>query len=387
MELSRKTFDVAVVGAGVFGAWTALSLVREGHSVALLDAHGPANSRASSGGESRVIRAGYGAQEFYTRWSLRSLGLWRELFDAAGRPELFRQTGVLWLARASEALVADTLSTLRAVGADVETLTRAELESRYPQFDFGPVSWGLYEPGAGVLLSRRAVQLVLEEALKGGGAEYMSAVVAAPAGGGRLDALSFQDGTRVCAGAYVFACGPWLPTLFPDLLGERIHVTRQEVFFFGAPLGDARFSPPLMPVWIDFGAEVYGIPDLEGRGFKLALDRHGPAFDPEEGSRLPSAETLAEVRRLLNERFPSMRGAPLVESRVCQYENTSSGDFLIDRHPDFDNVWLVGGGSGHGFKHGPALGEFVAQLLDGSRETEPRFALAAKEKFCRRAIY
>ena len=377
---------MAVVGAGVFGAWTALSLVRAGRSVVLLDAHGPANSRASSGGESRVIRAGYGAQELYTRWARRSLGLWRELFDAAGCPELLRQTGVLWLTREGDPLVTDTLSTLRSVGVPVEQLTRAELESRYPQFDFGAVTWGLYEPEAGVLLARRAVRRVFEEALKGGG-EYLPAAVAAPAGGGSLEELSLSDATRVSAGAYVFACGPWLPRLFPERLGERIHATRQEVFFFGPPPGDARFSPPLMPVWIDFGAEVYGIPDLDGRGFKLALDRHGSALDPEEDSRLPSAEALAEVRRLLDERFPAMRGAPVVESRVCQYENTSNGDFLIDRHPDFRNVWLVGGGSGHGFKHGPALGEFVAELIDGRRETEPRFALAAKEKFRRRAIY
>jgi sarcosine oxidase len=383
---AKKTFDAAVIGAGVFGAWTALSLSRAGARVALLDAHGPANSRASSGGESRVIRAGYGAQEIYTRWAVRSLRLWREFFDASGCPELFSQTGVLWLAGERDALVADTHATLQRLGVQVEKLRRAELERRYPQFDFGAVTWGLYEPEAGALLARRAVRRVVEETVKSGG-EYLRASAAAPAGAGRVEELSMSDGSRLSAGAYVYACGPWLPAVFPGLLGGRVHATRQEVFFFGTPPGDARFAPPLMPVWVDFGAEVYGVPDLEGRGFKMALDRHGPAFDPELDSRLPSEGTLAEVRGLLAARFPSMRDAPLVEARVCQYENTSSGDFLIDRHPDFENVWLAGGGSGHGFKHGPAVGEYVAGLLAGAGYGEARFSLATKEKFRQRAIY
>jgi glycine/D-amino acid oxidase-like deaminating enzyme len=268
----------------------------------------------------------------------------------------------------------------------VERLTRVELEGRYPQFDFGPVTWGLYEPSAGALLARRAVRRVVEETVKCGG-EYRQASTVAPAGRGRLEGLSMSDGSRLSAGAFVFACGPWLPVLFPELLGERIHVTRQEVFFFGTPPGDARFSPPLMPVWVDFGAEVYGIPDLEGRGFKMALDRHGPAFDPEGGARLTGEKTLGEVRAHLAERFPAMRDAPLVESRVCQYENTSNGDFLLDRHPDFENVWLAGGGSGHGFKHGPAVGEYVADVVAGGGEPEARFSLATKEKFRRRTVY
>ena len=308
--------------------------------------------------------------------------MWRELFDAAGRPRLLRQTGVLWLAREADALVTDTLSTLRAVGVPVEELTRAELERRYPQFDFGAVTWGLYEPEAGVLLARRAVRRVFEEALKGG-CEYLPAAVAAPAGRGRLDGLSLPDGTRVSAGVYVFACGPWLPRLFPDILGERIHATRQEVFFFGTPPGDARFSPPLMPVWIDFGAEVYAVPDLEGRGFKLALDRHGPAFEPRR-IRVASAE---RSRRCVacSTRVSRRCGGALVESRVCQYENTSNGDFLIDR-PRLRERLVVGGGYGHGFKHGTAVGEFVAELIDG-RPDRAAIALAAKEKFRRRAIY
>ena len=169
----------------------------------------------------------------------------------------------------------------------------------------------------------------------------------------------------------VYACGPWLPQIFPELLGGRIRVTRQEVFFFGALSGDPSFAPPRMPVWVDITDEhgAYTIPDIENRGFKLAFDRHGPQFDPDSGDRAVRDTDAAQA--FLAERFPALAEAPLVESRVCQYENTSNGDFLIDRHPDFENVWLVGGGSGHGFKHGPAVGEHVCALIDGKAGVEP----------------
>jgi glycine/D-amino acid oxidase-like deaminating enzyme len=198
-----------------------------------------------------------------------------------------------------------------------------------------------------------------------------------------------QSGEKLGATTFVFACGPWLPKVFPDLLGKRIFPTRQEVFFLGAQPGDRRFSSPALPVWIDFSDKrgPYGFPDLENRGFKIALDQHGPPFDPDTGHRVATQEGLAEARRYLAERFPDLERAPLVESRVCQYENTSSGDFLIDRHPDLENVWLVGGGSGHGFKHGPALGEYVAERILKGGPVEPRFSLATKAEVQKRAVH
>ena len=377
--------DVAVIGAGVFGAWTAWQLRRRGQRVVLLDAYGPAGSRASSGGESRVIRMGYGPEEIYTRWAMRSLPAWRELSERAG-PPLFHPTGVLFLARPADTYTLDTLRTLETCGARHQRLSRADLEQRYPQINLGDVAWAILEPDSGALMARRAVQFLVRE-LQEGGVEYRGEAVAAPAGRGRLEAVATSGGAPVRAGCFVFACGPWLPKLFPDLLADRIQPTRQEVFFFGTPAGDARFAPPAMPAWIDFGEEMYGIPDLENRGFKVAPDCHGPAFDPDTGDRLPQPEAAAAMRRFLARRFPALKDAPLVETRVCQYENTWNGDFLIDRHPDLDTVWLIGGGSGHGFKHGPALGEYVAaRILDGG-PVEPRFSLAAKQTVRQRAVH
>jgi glycine/D-amino acid oxidase-like deaminating enzyme len=235
------------------------------------------------------------------------------------------------------------------------------------------------------------VQTVAEFAIRRG-VTFIPAAIQTPLGQahigiGRVPALVTQDGSLIHADKFIFACGPWLPKLFPALLGERIHATRQEVFYFGRPAGDTLFAPDRCPVWIDFEAEVYGFPDLEARGFKVAPDRHGATFDPDTGGRDYSPAQLSEVRNFLSQRFPALRDAPLIESRVCQYENTSNGDFLIDRHPDFDNVWLVGGGSGHGFKHGPALGEYVAARVTANDSVEPCFALSSKETVRARAVY
>jgi glycine/D-amino acid oxidase-like deaminating enzyme len=248
------------------------------------------------------------------------------------------------------------------------------------------VTLALFEPDSGVLMARRAVQAVVQDAVNSG-LHYRLEAVAPPGAQGHLGALTTRHGAAISAGHFVFACGPWLPKVFPQLLGNRLYPTRQEVYFFGAPAGDTRFAPPAMPAWIDFGAEMYGIPDLEQRGFKVALDRHGPPFDPDTDERVATPAVLAPVRTYLARRFPALQQAPLLEARVCQYENTSNGDFLIDRHPDFANVWLVGGGSGHGFKHGPALGEYVAALLLNGGDIDTRFTLATKATMQQRSVF
>lgn len=380
------TFDVAVIGAGVFGAWTAYQLQRSGKRVILIDAYGAGNSRSSSGDESRIIRMGYGADEIYTRSAQRSLKLWKELFARVDQ-RLFHQTGVLWLAHEGDPYPLKTAETLQKVGIPFERLTSAGVSQRYPQIGLDGIAWAMLEPNSGVLLARRAVQAVTFAASKTG-VEYLQEAVKTPSGRGSLNEITTSSGQRISAGSYVFACGPWLPKIFPDLLADRIHPTRQEVFYFGAPAGNQTFSSPSLPTWIDFKDEAYGLPDLEGRGIKIAIDRHGIEFDPDTGDRVTKIEGLAEVRRCLARRLPKMKDAPVTEARVCQYENTSNGDFLIDRHPDFDNVWLVGGGSGHGFKHGPVVGEYVAARIEGSKEgIEPRFSLASKASEQKRAVY
>ena len=380
-------YDIAVVGAGVFGSWTAYTLRLQGASVALIDAYGPGNSRASSGGESRVIRLGYGPDEIYSRSSLRSLELWQRLFDKIGRPELFQKTGVLWLAREHDPYCEAVLKTLVTIGASFEKLDHDALGERFPQLVFGPGAWGILEPESGVLMARRAVQAVAAEARNIGVDYFEEAIVPPRVSGGRLGSIHTISRKEIVADRYVFACGPWLPKLFPELLGELIHVTRQEVYFFGVPPGDDAFKLGALPAWIDFNDLVYGLPNVDGRGFKIAIDAHGPEFDPDTGERVVSAAGVAAVREYLAQRVPLLADAPVTETRVCQYENTSNGDFVIDRHDAFENVWIVGGGSGHGFKHGPAVGEYVAGMISGDGTPEPRFSLSTKRRVRMREVY
>src|SRR6266436_430952 len=324
-------YDVAVIGAGVFGAWTAWHLGRRGE-------------------------------------------------------RLFHETGVLWLAGKDDSRVRQAAEVLARCGVAFEELSRKELEKRYPQIGLEGITKGLLELHSGVLMARRAVAVVAETAQRLG-VEYRVAQIAEPRGSGAISAVTTNSGERIEADTFVFACGAWLGKIFPEILGARIFPSRQEVFFFGVPAGDARFAPPALPTWLFQEDEIYGMPDLEGRGLKIAVDRHGERVDPDTQSRLASAEGAAEARRFVEQRFPALRGAPIVETRVCQYENTWNGDFLIDRHPEIENVWLVGGGSGHGFKHGPAVGEYVAGRILGGAVEEPRFSLASKETVQRRAVF
>jgi glycine/D-amino acid oxidase-like deaminating enzyme len=383
-------WDVIVVGAGVFGAWTAWHLRQRGQRVLLLDAHGPAHARASSGGESRLTRGSYGPDEIYTRMAHDSLAQWRWLSERSGLP-IFHDIGVLFFFGRREQYVDDTLRVHRALRLPTKLLKRRELEERFPQARWDDVELGIFEPEFGALMARRAVQTLVREFQRSGG-EFRIQAMSPPSFDpiGPYRPPSTTEGEPLLADRYVFACGPWLPKLFPDDLGGRIFPTRQEVFFFAPPAGSDAFSPSKLPGWADFNAGdiYYGFPDLEARGFKIAHDAHGAAIDPDTGDRIASAAGLADVRDYLARRFPALASAPLVESRVCQYENSANGDLLIDRHPWVRHLWLVGAGSGHGFKHGPEVGRMAAELvLSDSTAKEPRFSLATKAKQQNRSVH
>ena len=367
---------ILVIGAGAFGGWTALHLLRCGARVTLLDAWGPGNARSSSGGETRVIRGTYGHHSAYTRLAARALSLWHE-HERRWQLRFFKALGVLWLAGADDAYERAALPALREAGMAVDELSPADVARRWPQINVQDVRWALLERDAGYLAARLTCDIVLDGFRQEGGEYRELAAQTGRMAGGEMQDVTLSDGSRLTADGFVFACGPWLGALFPDVLGPLVRVTRQEVFFFGTPSGDARFSEDALPVWADHGARfMYGIPANKWRGFKVADDTQGPPFEPTAGERLASSEGLRAVREYVTFRFPGMKDAPLLETRVCQYENTPDRNFLIDRHPAARNVWLVGGGSGHGFKFGPALGELVADLVMGDAEADPLFRLS-----------
>jgi glycine/D-amino acid oxidase-like deaminating enzyme len=387
--VARKgTEHIAVVGAGVFGAWTAHHLQQAGHRVTLVDAWGPAHSRASSGGESRLTRAAYGKDDIYTRMAMNSLPQWKALSVIAGLPILI-QAGVLFFFPTEEPYVRDSIAAHKKFGLPTHVLSQTEMTKRFPMIDFDGIRVGLYEPEFGALMARRSVLTLVDRFVKAGGAYTKGFVQPPKASGERLDELTLSSGARIKADRFVFAAGPWLPKLFPEVIGRKIEATRQEVFFFAPPPGDRRFSPAVMPGWADFnGGDIfYGFPDLESRGVKFAHDAHGVEVDPDTQTRRPTDAALAEIIAFRDRRFPLLRGAPLTEARVCQYENSSNGDFLIDLHPTWSNVLLAGGGSGHGFKHGPEVGRYAAGRLMGSVKAEPRFSLATKAETHHREVH
>ncbi len=322
------------------------------------------------------MRGTYGPGQPYTKMAARAMKMWKD-HEKQWKCRLFRQSGVLWMATTGDdQFERGSLSSLREAEMRFEELSSSEMAKRWPQINFEDVRWGIYEPEGGFLYSKQACQAVVNGFVAEGG-QYKQAEVAVAKGEHEYrDGLRLSDASKLATDAYVFACGPWLGKLFPRTVGDLIRPTKQDVFFFGTPTGDDRFSEARLPVWADHRDRfMYGIPAGDSRGFKIGDDTRGPVFDPTSGERTVSAEALERIRTYLSFRFPAMKDAPLVETQVCQYENTPDNHFILDRHPQAENVWIVGGGSGHGFKHGPVIGEMVAELVMGEEIVDPMFRL------------
>jgi len=383
-QSKSRSWDAIVVGAGVFGVWTAHHLQQAGKKVLLVDGNGPANARASSGGETRMIRSDYGTDAIYTKMSNASLVEWKKLSQQAELP-LFHQTGVLFFFQQMVDYARSSIETHKELKLPLEVLDARALKKGFPQFDFSGVEFGLYEVGFGALMARRAVQHLVSNFVKSGGT-FRQALASAP----NADGHSLQIGNRrEITDHIIYACGPWMRTLLPKILEEKLFVTRQEVAFVAPPSGSTDFGFGSLPGWADYndGDLYYGFPDIEGRGFKIAHDKHGEAFDPEYGDRQTTKESLDRLQTYMTRRFPSLANAPFIGDRVCQYSNSSNGDFLIDRHPEFENIILLGAGSGHGFKHGPEVGRMAAMLAqDTTLKPVERFSLATKATHHKRTV-
>ncbi len=346
------------------------------------------------------MRGTYGPDQPYTEMAARALNFWSK-YERRWKRQFLRRTGVLWMASGrDDAFELGSVERLRAAKIKYQELSAAQMRKRWPQINFEGILWGIFEPECGYLDARASCQAVVEAFVAAGGKYRQVAVlpdgletdnahVGAAASAVRssearqrlqnalLRTISLSDGSRLTADFFVFACGPWLGKLFPETIGDLVRPTKQDVFFFGSPAGDDRFSDARLPVWADHrGRFRYGIPGSGRRGFKIADDTRGPAFDPTNGERAVSQETLRDIREYVGFRFPALKDAPLLETRVCQYEQTPDSHFIIDRHPAMENVWIVGGGSGHGFKHGPAIGELMAEVILRDREADALFRLA-----------
>lgn len=411
--MANKT-KIAVIGAGALGGWTALMLQRAGYKVTLIDAWGAGNSRSSSGDETRVIRSVY-VDKIYTEMAHRAAQLWRENEKGFGM-KIFHPIGVLNLIGQDDSRLKSALKHFDELDFPYQEFSKQQAAKRYPYFNLEDINQVVLENNGGYLLARMGCYMVKERFVKEGGT-YKLAEVLPPdrAGdnnpkseiqnlksniplsilGEKLEGIKLSDGSALKADHYVFACGPWLGKIFPDEIGSLIRPTRQEVFYFNTPKGCDILERT--PVWCDFSSlwenvMMYGIPapdsDAGGRGFKIAEDVLGETMDMDTAERQPTARWLDKAREFMHHRFPILRGMPLVESRVCQYENTPDAHFIIDKLPTASNVWVMGGGSGHAYKMGAAVGEMMVKLVGGEGEIESLFSFERfknlKEKVERR---
>ncbi|MGH2803610.1 MAG: NAD(P)/FAD-dependent oxidoreductase, partial [Thermoleophilaceae bacterium] len=347
-----------VIGAGVFGASLADRLALEGWEVTLVDRFEPGNPRAESGGETRLIRCSHGSDAFYARSARRALELWRELGD-----HVLVESGVAWLARREDGWEAKSERVLRAEGIPVERLSPEQGAALFPSLAVDDLAFVLHEPGAGVLRAADGVRALVRRAVANG--TLLGQGAARPGG-----AAALIDGRRLEADAVVWACGAWLAGLFPELV--RLRVTSQQLVLFEVP---PEWDGP---GWVDFDAAFYGHARVEPYGFKVGPDMDGPEVDPDRRPPRAAAETIDRAREYLARRFPRLAGAPVASAPGCHYSLTPDGEFVFARHPEHERVWLLGGGSGHGFKHGLALAEHVADVLAGRSQPEPRFALGER---------
>jgi glycine/D-amino acid oxidase-like deaminating enzyme len=277
--------------------------------------------------------------------------------------------------RGDDAYVRAALPIVRELGFPVDALTIADATRRYPQIDFAGVKEAYFEQKAGALFSMRACHVVRDAFEKAGGTYRTAAVTPGRIANGKMGPLRLKDGGRVEADVYVFACGPWLGQLFPEVIGDRVHPTRQEVYYFATPPGP-RFQAGQLPIWVDFGKRiVYGIPGIDGHWFKVADDTRGVTVDPTTQKRVPTPEGISRAREFLAERFPEIAKQPLISAEVCQYENSPDGNLIVDRHPDANNAWILGGGSGHGFKLSPAVGDIAANAILSGGDVPKTFRL------------
>jgi glycine/D-amino acid oxidase-like deaminating enzyme len=368
--------EVVVIGAGAFGGWTALYLREMGYTVTLIDQYGPGNSRATSGGETRQIRAVYGEREIYTRWVLEAFDRWLARETEWNR-KLFFRTGQLSLAREWTKELTDTRKVFDRLGVKYDIVKHDDLVRKYPQMNMQSVDFAMYTPSTGVLKAREGCVAVAQAFEKKGGRFVTAKVELGTHAGGALRDVALSTGQRVSAQTFVFACGPWLPKVFPSVMNNKLATPRRVVFFYGTPPGDERFTYPNFPTWAVDNA--YGFPSIEGKGFKVVPTFERVIVDPDTQEHTLTADELRKGREFTAKWFPALARQPLVESKVCQREDSVDEHFIVQQHPELNNVWLVGGGSGHGYKHGIMLGDYVANRVVG-KDKHPELAATFKLK-------
>lgn len=377
--VSSRASDFVVIGAGALGGWTALHLARLGASVTLVDMFGPGNARSTSGDETRGVRTSYGDRphgELWSRWATLAIQRWKEWDRQWGEEcglRVFFDTGDLIFRDDFVPFLENTRAIWDRTGVQYEILTPEEVHYRWPdRFDLSGIGVALYEPQAGVVRARRSCEAVADTCRKLGGRVITGRVRMGRSRDGQLRDIGLTPGWTLTGGKYVFACGPWLPKIFPGILGERMRTPMGYVFYYATPPGDHRWMHPNMPSWNFPGVTGWPALPRDNRGFRVRTGG-GPNRDPDSSDRYVEWTALARPRDVLTTRFPALEDAPIAQTHACHYESSVSRNFIISPHPDLSNVWIVGAGNAEAFKSGPVIGEYTAKRLLGI-EDDPELA-------------
>ncbi|QIP16087.1 FAD-dependent oxidoreductase [Spirosoma aureum] len=374
-----KNGKIVVVGAGAFGGWTALHLVRKGYKVTLVDQFGPGNNQSSSGGETRLIRAYY-SDPIYVEMAMRAIKLWKENEPRMGQKLLHQNGLLLFNYPSSKAESEAAVAIYKKAGLPLEKVSLDDAVKRWPQLGTEGLDHVMYDPTAGYLDARKGCQAVCDLFVKEGGTFLQQQVKHESIKGGKATSVTLANGNVLEADQFLFACGPWLTRLFPELT-KKLAVTRALVFFFASPAGQSDLMENKLPTWMDRDMtgpfRSFGVPGSDFRGFKLGLtppdNNVTDRFDTYNRSIKP--EELDMALNVITRRFPKIVGQPLIEQRVCQYTSTPDTDFILDTHPEANNLWVMGGDSGHGYKQGASFGEIAANTVSGEREKLEKFGL------------
>ncbi|GEM_PF-174893 len=364
-------FDVIIIGAGIMGSAAAAQLARRGRKVLLLDQFTPPHANGSSHGESRVIREAYFEHPAYVPLIQRAYELWQELEQESGG-SLLKITGGLMIGPENGAVFGGSRRSAEEHKLPHEILTAEQVNARFPAFNMPEDFLAVHEPRAGMLFAEKCHQALLDEASAHGVVFRWNETVESWTASDQHVEVTTRTG-RYQAEQLVIAAGPWAGQIVSALQG-RLTVERQVMHWFDPAARLADFVPDSFPVHVweyEHGKYFYALPDA-GSGVKTAIHHQGEITSVSTVNRTVTEDDKLVMQQLVAKFLPSLNRPPH-RSAVCLYTNTADEHFLVDWHPEFQNVLMMSPCSGHGFKFAPALGEIAADLLTNGKS---RFDIA-----------
>lgn len=357
-------YDVIVLGLGGMGSAAAYHMARRGRRVLGLEQFSIPHELGSSHGVTRIIRLAYSEHPSYVPLLRRAYGLWREMEEGAGERLLFVTGGVDIGSAASDTIVG-SLRSCREHGLAHEELDAAEMARRFPGFRLPDELMAVYQPDGGFVLPERSI-VVHTAAAESLGAEIHAGerVIGWRAEGGGVQVRT--DRGTYDADRLVITAGPWAAQCVPML--ERLAVAERQVLIWTEPLRPAHFAIGAFPIFNMEAAEgrFYGFPVYGVPGFKLGKYHHRhEQTDPDRVDRELHPEDEEVLREAIRRYFPDADGATLA-MKTCLFTNSPDEQFILDVHPEYPQVSIAAGFSGHGFKFAPVIGEVMADFaLDG----------------------